>query len=172
MNKIKKQYTLDRFGNELYLLGQDKDGYNVYLELPKWDCGWYWGFGYIETYTNKTDPTTAYDINSHSHWNYAIVGKIEGCSGYIYHINQNPDFISTVLSDKESWELAELMSRFYTLREAAEVFYRGGSHITNSTKYASCKWKEGYNMINQVMLPAVFKRIDKILRPRKRSIDR
>jgi hypothetical protein len=23
------------------------DGESIYLSAPRWDCGWYWGFGYL-----------------------------------------------------------------------------------------------------------------------------
>ena len=36
-----------------YLLGRDEEGINYWLEEPSWDCGWYWGFGYVETYTTN-----------------------------------------------------------------------------------------------------------------------
>lgn len=39
------------FGKKIYLLGEDKCGDRYWLEEPFWDCGWYWGFGYIETYS-------------------------------------------------------------------------------------------------------------------------
>jgi hypothetical protein len=38
------------FGKDIYLIGKDKSGTNYWLESPSWDCDWYWGFGYIETY--------------------------------------------------------------------------------------------------------------------------
>jgi hypothetical protein len=28
------------FGKDIFLLGKDSDGYTVWLEEPKWDCGW------------------------------------------------------------------------------------------------------------------------------------
>jgi len=65
MKKTKKH----AFGKDVYLLGKDKHGIYYWLESPKWDCGWYWGFGYIETYTNNKQPQLAKDINSHEHAN-------------------------------------------------------------------------------------------------------
>lgn len=38
------------FGKDIYLLGVDADGTRYWLEAPSWDCGWYWGFGYVEVY--------------------------------------------------------------------------------------------------------------------------
>ena len=42
------------FGKDAYLLGKDDQGIQYWLESPSWDCDWYWGFGYVETYTNKS----------------------------------------------------------------------------------------------------------------------
>ena len=68
MKKIaKKNYRM--FRREIYLIGIDTDGQKVFLEEPSWDCGWYWGFGYLETYTNNRAITMSRDIQSHSHFN-------------------------------------------------------------------------------------------------------
>ena len=55
------------FGKEVYLLGRDNEGIKYWLEEPKWDCEWYWGFGYIETYSGNRKPSIAIDISSHQH---------------------------------------------------------------------------------------------------------
>ena len=55
------------FGKDIYLLGQDEQGINYWLEAPKWDCIWYWGFGYIESFTNNKYPHLSKDISSHQH---------------------------------------------------------------------------------------------------------
>ena len=167
MDKIDKK-TDKAFNKKIYLLGQDKDGYNVYFEAPSWDCDWYWGFGYIETYTRKTNPSTSSDTNSHSHWKYCIVGdRGTNSSEYIYHINDNPNLISTVLTDKESWELSELMKKFYILQNAAELFHKGSANITNSPINDKIQSTELYNKINHELMPIIFKRIDEILTPEK-----
>lgn len=175
MDKIDKK-TDKAFNKKIYLLGQDKDGYNVYLEAPSWDCNWYWGFGYIETYTRETSPSTSSDINSHSHWKYCIVGKQEKYSitqkawiktDYIHHINDNPDFVSTVLNDKESWELSELMKKFYILKNAAKLFHKGSAGVANGSINNKIQSMELYNKINHELMPIIFKRIDEILTPEK-----
>lgn len=56
------------FGKKIYLLGINEYNTKYWLEEPKWDCGWYWGFGYIETYTNNNNPLNSKDISSHQHW--------------------------------------------------------------------------------------------------------
>lgn len=34
-----------------FYFGTDQEGNKVYLEPASRDCGWYRGFGYVETYT-------------------------------------------------------------------------------------------------------------------------
>ena len=167
MNKIDKK-TDRAFNEKIYLLGQDKDGYNIYLEAPSWDCNWYWGFGYIKRYTRKTSPSTSEDISSHTHWNYSIVenGSMNN-SKCIHHINDNPDFTSTVLNNKESWELSELMKKFYILKNAAALFHKGSAMVANSSINNKIQSMELSNKINHELMPIIFKRIDEILTPEK-----
>lgn len=160
------------FGKDIYLLGKRKDGDLIWLEAAKWDCDWYWGFGYIETYTNNLCPDKARDISSHSHWS-GLVGKQERYdfdkkvfvldSKYIYHLNENPDMAETVLTDRESWELADLMKTFYTLKDMAEIYHSGNSHLTSTG--VCLKDKEREDHINQVLMPQIFKRVYEILTP-------
>lgn len=155
--KIKKQKKR-AFNKDIYLLGIDESGVKHWLESASWDCGWYWGFGYVETYTNNNNPEIAKDISSHSHWDTCIVGKQAHS-----HLNDNPNFISTTLSDTESWELSELMQSFYSLKEAAAIFGRGKSHIANTE--INYEDKEITNKINKEILPKIFQRIYEILSP-------
>jgi len=171
MNTINKQKT-SAFGKDVYLLGVNKSGEYIWLESAKWDCDWYWGFGYIETYTNNKYPAISKDITSHSHWS-GLVGKQERynsdkqcfCldSKYVSHLNENPDIESTVLTDKESWELADLMQSFYTLRDTAEICHSGNSHLT--TTGIDLKNQELENHINKMLLPKIFERVYQILTP-------
>lgn len=175
MKKIKKRVT-EAFNKKIYLLGIDTDGRNVWLEAPSWNCGWYWGFGYIERYTHNRSPGNSRDIESHSHWDTGIIGQHEyydtdkGCfrlsSDYIHHLNESPDFQATVLTDKESWELADLIKSFYTLREAAGLYNRGGSHLTTTKIQNLMKSGINCNNINTIDLPRIFERIDQLLTPK------
>ena len=109
----------------------------------------------------------AKDIRSHTHWGSSIVGDIENLRKYdkhIYHLNDHPDFAETVLTNDESWELADLMKSFYILQEAAELFHRGRSNLASKVK-VSLKSKRRAKTINEKILPEIFKRIDEILSP-------
>jgi len=163
------------FGKDVYLLGKRKTGELIWLEEASWDCDWYWGFGYIEEYTNNLHPEKSKDITSHSHWS-GLVGRQEyydhekQCfrqgADYIYHLNENPDISETVLSDRESWELADLMKTFYTLRHTAELFHQGNSHLT-CVSGIDLTDKAIEDHINRELLPQVFQRIYNILTPKE-----
>jgi len=159
MNKQKSH----AFDKDIYLLGVDEDGVRYWLEAPRWDCGWYWGFGYIETYTNNLHPDLARDIDSHSHFDGLVWFKKDN-GDYVYHINESPRFVETVVSDAEAWELSDLMKRFYVLKESAEIFNIGTAHFTSNTRHDSTN-KNIEKYINEVELPKIFKAIMELLTP-------
>lgn len=154
METIKKKKS-HAFGKDIYLLGVDKHGDKLWLEAASWDCNWYWGMGYVETYTNQDNPSIAKDITSHSH----VDGLLKDC----HHFNEV--LIESVLTDKESWELADLYKSFYTLKDTAEIFHTGNSNLT--TTGIDLKDKQLETHINKVVLPKIFERIYEILTPEK-----
>jgi hypothetical protein len=152
------------FGKDVYLLGKNVYGELVWLESPSWDCGWYWGFGYVEIYNygGNRDPSKCTDISSHSHFD-GLVFHNNNKGEYIHHINKA--LPETTLTDNEAWELSDLMKRFYTLRESAEIFHRGNANYTSNTKHDSTN-KELAEYINNVELPKIFNRVIEILSPK------
>lgn len=147
------------FGKDCYLLGRVAHGDLIWLESAKWDCGWYWGFGYVEVYTNQRAPSLARDISSHSHFS-GLVGK-QDSGQHISHVNESLQ--ESVLTESESWELSDLMKTFYTLRESAETVGRGGSHLSGSGSRDFLKSTDMAETINKIMLPQLFEEVYKIL---------
>jgi hypothetical protein len=174
ITRLEKQKS-EAFGKDVYLLGKGKDGTYYWLEAAQWSCSWYWGFGYIETYTNNQNPRASRDINSHQHWDSFITGKQEHYdinlralvlgSKYVHHLNEHPEFVDTVLTDEESWKLAELMKTFYILKETAEMYHTGGAHLTTNPCAKLLKNKRQEDRINKILMPALFAEIYKILTP-------
>lgn len=166
------------FGKKIFLLGQDSEGINYWLEAPKWDCGWYWGFGYIETYTNNKYPSRAKDINSHQHFS-GFVGQQETydyekkCfvkSEYIHNVYENKKFAKTTFSENEGWQLSELFKQFYLLREMAEYCNKkpvAGCNITTVLTVDQGDLTEWGEKINKVMIPKITNEIIRILSPEK-----
>lgn len=150
--------TIQVFGQTYYLLGKDKDGINYWLEKESWDCGWYWGFGYIETFTNNRQPTRSIDISSHQHFD-----------GLFMNRNMEEAFhellVETPFTKDEVYELCDYMKTFYTLREVAELFKHGYSHQTERARIESLKDNDQYDLVNKQWLPEVFKRVHQIVEP-------
>lgn len=148
------------FGKKVYLLGLGKDGCHYWLEEPSWDCDWYWGFGYVETYTYDTNPSISHDINSHQHFDGLFLNGPKDC-----HSMFTEFFEETPLTEEEIFQLLELMETFYTLRKAANTFVRGGSHITKNQFKDIVKNERYAKELNTVVIPPVAYGACKLLTP-------
>ena len=156
MKTINKK-TIEWHGKTYFLLGIDEDGTKSYLNKASFDCGWYWGFGYINTFTNNKQPSKSRDIQSHSHLDFMLKQK-----NLNWYDSFKIIFKNTVLNDKETWQFVDLMRSFYTLKEAAEVFHSGNSHYTTMDAL-SLKDKVIEDKINKDLLPKIFTEIEKLL---------
>lgn len=171
MEKLKKQKTKG-FGKDIYLLGEGEDGTYYWLEAPSWDCNWYWGFGYIESYTRNKNPKASSDINGHQHWNSSVVGPgNHKDNGYCHNPFESKLFAKTTFTEEEGWKLGELFSQFYHWKEHAEMIISGGGHIT-SLNPAWYKGKKNYykteaEKINKEIIPGITSEIIKILSPKE-----
>ena len=165
---MKKKISVRR-GKKLYLLGKGTDGTYYWLVEPSWDCDWYWGFGYVQTFTNNTRPDLARDLESHLHIDSCFMGKIGENGEYIYNIFDAPRLKGgTTFTEKEGWELSELFSQFYTLRKSSDLFHSRKSNVSStSVKHDNETCGEIYDYINNEMMPAIFARIKEILAPKK-----
>jgi hypothetical protein len=166
--------TSHAFGKDVFLLGKDEEGKTVWLEEPKWDCGWYWGFGYVETYTGN-HPSHSRDIQSHTHFS-SLVGAQEyydtekGCfrkGEYIHNVYDSPRLVETAFSYNEGWKLSELFRQFYLLQKMAEFAGREkpNCHVTSDSGVDHGDMKEWSEHINKVMIPKITAKIMEILSP-------
>lgn len=163
MEQIKKR-TSEAFGKKIYLLGVNTYGEYFWLEEAKWSCSWYWGFGYIEVYTNNKFPNRAADIQSHSHWT-GLVGRIDGAKDYVHHLYDNPKVEKCVLTKDESWKLAELMKSYYTLKDAAALLGNGSAHVTDNPAKDTLHRPDMAKTINEELMPAIFAQVYELLDP-------
>ena len=131
------------FGKDVYLLGKDEYDDLVWLEHPSWDCGWYWGFGYVERYTNTKDPSISKDITCHTHIDSEF--KKDDV------INLNVGLVSTTYSVDEGERLADLFNDFYYYKDKADDAHR--------------KDEGKYNSINGILLPEIMNNILQIVYP-------
>lgn len=146
------------FNKTIYLLGIGEDGKKYWLEAPSWDCNWYWGFGYVETYTNNNRPDLSRDISSHQHFDGLFFNRKK--NGYEAF---KEFFKSSTLIDDEIWQLCDYMKTFYTLRETAEIMGRGYSYFTERAKLETIKDIDMVKKINEIMLPVLFDKITNLL---------
>ena len=147
------------FGKKNYLLGIGEDNKKIWLVEPSWDCDWYWGFGYLETYTRRFGQT---DIDMHTHFD--CLGKEKNQN---YYDAFKEYFKETTLADNEIWKLCDYMKTFYTLRKTAELFRHGNSWYTGQATIEELKRTDIENEINKKMLPKLFEEIDKLLTPQE-----
>jgi hypothetical protein len=91
-------------------LGKDFNNEKIYLTKHIWDCSWYWGFGYLG---NK---------DCHYHFDYYLDGN---------HWNISDVFSDTKITQTDWYKILEYFKQAYSLKEAYEVYYRGGAHITS-----------------------------------------
>lgn len=148
------------FNNTYYLLGKDRDGTKWYLQKPTWDCGWYWSFGYLDSFTNNRCPEKSQDIRCHTHLNVLMNNSNENAFDTLKNF-----FSESVFDDDELFEFIDYIKTGYKLREAAGLFARGYSHYTERAKDSCLIKPELVKEINEVLIPTINDRLDKMLSP-------
>lgn len=162
------------FGKQVYLLGKDANGVKYWLEAPTWDCGWYWGFGYIETYQQNWSPSKARDIDSHQHADGKYIAGNAAGTGKRYNDDDNlftGDFLTEkTFSEADGWQLRELFAQFYHLKTQGEFYGRGGMHITTLPTQHAMQDKEQAKKVNTLYIPMVIKNILQLLSPDQKTL--
>ena len=163
MNKQKDH----AFRKDIYLLGIDEEGIRYWLEQATWDCDWYWGFGYVETYTSNKEPSIARDISSHQHIDSSFLGdKNDKKDEFCHNIFDSKLLKETTFTEQEGWELSELFQQYYLLRKTAEYYKYGEANIAGTTIPNDLRL-DIYDDINKKRMPVIFNRIYEILTPKK-----
>jgi len=147
------------FGKDVYLLGKDKNGVKYWLEAPKWECGRYWGFGYIETYKQNKNPNKAESVATHSNADKFYPEYFNS-----FYCSAPSNLIEATFSEEGGWELSELFKQFYFLKEAAENFGRGECFFAE-TSIETWEKPALVEEINKILIPRVTNRILEILTP-------
>ena len=139
------------------------DGANIYLSKPQWDCGWYWGFGYLG---NRNEH---YHLSSYQNVDHYF--KLEDGSHKFISEARNKCIYDCLLEDYELaprikenlWKFCELVKSAYALKEAAEVLGRGGSHLCANPVAEVIKSADEVKRINEVVLPAIFNKLSELI---------
>lgn len=146
------------FNSKFYLGKVDNE--KIYLSPPSWDCGWYWGFGYLGNknhhyHIDGLKKVQKYNFEK-SVFEYEFFNLFDGLKKHF-----GDSFV--VKEDGDIWVLAELFSTFYALKEAAEVLGRGGSRMTSNPCKDIITNKSETDRINNTVLPSIFNAIHEIL---------
>lgn len=157
MTGTKKKKTR-AFGKDIYFLGQDERGTNYYLEAATWDCGWYWGGGYVKTYTNNNNPSIARDTRSYQRFDRLFFkGNKNGFDNF------KEFFKVTPFNDSEIWKICELMKSFYIAQKYSDMLHTGGAHYTTNPAKENIQNVDEYQRINDKVIPAIMSELYKIL---------
>lgn len=132
LGKVKKEIPFTqpyKSVHNISILGEP-----LYFEEHSWDCGWYWGFGYIG---NKNLHTHASVFAEKLIWNHAN------------DVFENTDTsVGAIYNDKVFWVFKDLLRQAYDLRKAAEVYRHGGFCTSLKGVTDIIKNKEKEEMIN------------------------
>jgi hypothetical protein len=88
-------------------------------------------------------------------WEYRFVDLYDG---FKEHFGD-----SLMIRRSNLWEFAELFETFYKLQGIAEVYNRGGSHLTTNPCKDLIINQDEVKRINEVILPAIFEEIYRII---------
>lgn len=138
-------------GKNYYLLGINKEGQKVWLEQSSFDCGWYWGIGYVEVFNRSYS-----DILEHTHFDSLFL------KNRIYD-SFKEYFNDTTLENNEIWQLLELMKTLYTYRNFSDMLHTKGSHITTNNCKDIIGNDELYKDINERIIPTLLEEVYNLL---------
>lgn len=111
--------------NKIYL--GKIDNKRIYLYKHKWDCNWYWGFGYLG--------------NDNLHFHIDSLLREE--------TNVNVIFSETKLSQKQWWIIRDLFVQAYALKHCADVYQYGGHQTYREGVTDIIKNKDKADTINK-----------------------
>lgn len=103
------------------------DNERIYLSKHQWDCGWYWGFGYLG------------NDNLHFHIDSLLQEETD----------VNVIFSETKLAKDQWWVIRDLFVQAYALKKCAEVYQYGGFQTTKAGITNIIKNKDKADTINK-----------------------
>lgn len=141
-----------------FLLGVTPDGEYLYMDKFSWDCGWYWGGGYLWGYrrNNRHSSSMVHFDSIFFKGNSRYVGMDDN----LRSIDVVHNLKKSALTNPEWWRLMDLMKQFYTLKECAEVYQYGGHYSSSGRTEAEIDvgMAKIINMhIQDVIIPEVYK---------------
>lgn len=132
---------------------------DVFIKRPSWECGWYWGFGYLERWNSRIG-----DIDFHTHINRQFSKDKDGrdCNWY-EGMQELLDQGDVFENDKQRWKFLEIVKTIYNLKMTAEVLGRGGSHYASNPLSEEIKHHNEVRRINNYLIPKLIDEMYKVL---------
>ena len=149
-------------GKYQFLLGK-KDGEKYWLEKASFDCEWYWGIGYVESYRGNGSSDRSW--TSHQHFDGLFLKPAKFVEGFKEFFDETP------FNSDEIWEILELMQSAYTCRKYSDMLHTGGSHITSRVRVDLIKNDAEYGRLNNAVIPTILNTLYKILAPEDASTE-
>ena len=170
----------ENFPFKVYLGATKKELYgearSIFLEGFSWDCGWYWGGGYIGNKDMHCHFDGCFldtpDIRGHPLGNFVTPWTVpnkymenspkviisNGCSvweGLETFLDNSPEHLR-----RNWWRIKDLYKQFYIFQKAAEAFQYGGNCTSTGRTEAEIN-KEMEDKINDhiqaVIIPEIIK---------------
>lgn len=132
-------------------LGIGPDGKKKYLEIPRWECDWYWGFGRI--------------VSNDESFSLSHFDKSKNLKEVIDTYFGN----SFVVRESQIWTFVELWETIENLKRIAEIYGRGGCFYTTNPIKNLLQNKEEAAKINNILIPAALDALYKILDENKNN---
>lgn len=130
-----------------YYIG-DVNGEKIYLRPPSWDCGWYWGFGYLG--------------NTNCHYHVDGLKRTHGCNLFDAFRREFGDTFK--ITDSDLWQLCELFELFYHFKAQAELYHRGGMGLTTIPSLTDeFKDESKWEHVVGTIMPRIFHEIYTVL---------
>lgn len=132
---------------------------DVFIVRPTWDCGWYWGFGYLERWNSRKG-----DIDFHIHIDSQFSENKDGrrCNWYdgMKDLLDQGDVFE---NDRQRWQFLEIVKTIYNLKMTAEVLGRGGSHYADNPLSDEIYNPMEVRRINEDLIPKLIDEMYKVL---------
>jgi len=140
--------TLSIQGKEKIFFGKSKiDGDSINMDKPSFDCGWYWSFGSLG--------------NKGCHYHLSGYQKENG-----FGEHRDINMYDSLMSDYDLnpcikanlWSFCEQSQTIYTIKEAFEVFNRGGANYTENPMSELIKMSVDAEKLNKELLPELLQK--------------
>jgi len=142
-----------------WFIGVSSYGGREYLEDFSWDCGWYWGGGYLG--------------NSRLHHHVDGIGAYENIN--MFDAFKKYFDKSLALTDNQLWRFCDLFKQFYAYKQAAECFRHGGHYTSdgrNPEELQPLMADAVNNHIKFVIIPEIRKLMDEVENNSKSILDK